>query len=685
MVQQTRTFRENRRKMAALFLIAALVLSIYTPIPVQATTLKEEVVYIRLHNDGSVDRVYVVNSFQLGDEREILDYGNYAYVQNLSGNDAIKLDKGKVTTNARGDRLHYEGFLIDPQLPWNIAITYRLNGREISPDKLAGKKGHLAIKVETGPNHSGCRDFFESYALQLSLTFKDSLCKNIRAEGGSIVTTGDSKQANFVILPGKSALSEVNAEVEDFEMPAITIAGIRLNMDFNLEEDADLSEINELTDGIAELDDGVKELLDGIFDLHEGVSDFNDGSAEMADGAGELTDGAVKLVGGVRNLDKGVGEFAGGIGELYTGIGGLLTGTNELYSGLGIILDGSEELTEGAQEFAAGTSPLTEEIAMLTGGFSNFFDGLLEMANAQLAGSGLPKLEHENYHDILRNALDGELIKNMVYAEARQEILARALADIGIDSETFNAMPENEEPRRTIEMTVDETLASMAPQLDGQVETLIGELSKLLEMLAGYDQLLIGLNSYVAGVNKGARDLYGGISGLNDGLLEYHGGMEEYLTGMKKLYRGSSGLVEGANKLKDGTGELLEGMIEFKNGMIKFENGIIELKGGTGELLEGTTDLYDGVAELKEGTFELRRETSTMNDDLIDAIKDRLQEMMGGENPVKSFVSEKNGEISAVQFLMQTEGIARPKTENTEPKPEPRLTFWQRFIRLFGF
>jgi putative membrane protein len=58
--------------------------------------------------------------------------------------------------------------------------------------------------------------------------------------------------------------------------------------------------------------------------------------------------------------------------------------------------------------------------------------------------------------------------------------------------------------------------------------------------------------------------------------------------------------------------------------------------------------------------------------------------MLGRDVPVKSFVSERNGEILSVQFVMQTEGISIPD-EVEEIKPEPKLTFWQRLIRLFGF
>ena len=122
------------------------------------------------------------------------------------------------------------------------------------------------------------------------------------------------------------------------------------------------------------------------------------------------------------------------------------------------------------------------------------------------------------------------------------------------------------------------------------------------------------------------------------------------------------------------------------DGAIELNDGVIELSDGIGELKDGTNDLYDGVAELKDGTGEFRRETQSLDTKIIDAIKEEINKMMGADIPVKSFVSEKNGEISAVQFVMQTQGISIPETEAEElqPEPEARLNFWQRLLALFG-
>lgn len=769
------------RKVTALFIAVVLAVLIIVPPSSRAAVPKEEVVYVRLNNDGSVDRVYVVNSFELGEGNEILDYGNYAYVKNLSDDSVLKLVDGKVTVSAKGDRLYYEGFLIDPQLPWNISITYFLDGQEIPPEKLAGKSGHLVIRIETSANPLGSREFFDTYALQVSVTLKSGLCKNIKATGGTLAINGSNRQANYVLVPGKPAAIELAADVENFEMPAITIAGLRLNMDFDF-DDADMSEIEKLADGIAQLDDGVQELLDGIFDLNSGVSDLHEGTVELADGVGEfrdgvselvkgtgelkdgvselkdgtvkmadgateLADGTSQLVDGARSLADGMEQFADGIDELYDGVGQLYDGAQELGAGMEEIAGGAEELTDGAYSLAAGINTAADGGRELQGGFELYFDAILELVNQQLAGTGIPRLSRDNYAAVLENALFGgaiqkarETIRQQVYGAARQSVLEAVLAGSPLTMEDYEALPGDDPVRQAIDQAVAQQLEGMEEQLDAQVESLLNDMMTdilegaanspegqkllgLLELLKGYEQLLTGLSRYVSGVHEisnGAWDLAAGVSDLNEGLKQYRDGILEYTDGMAAFYENAGRLVDGAHELKDGTWELLDGIIKLRDGTVEFRDGTLELRdgvielldgvvelhngviemhdgtvelhdgvlqlaSGTGELLEGTTELHDGVSRLKEGTGELREKTANLKGDIIGAIKDKFSDLLGKDKPVYSFVSERNGQISAVQFVMQTEGISIPEDKPEVTEPAEKLGFWQRFLRLFAF
>jgi putative membrane protein len=760
------------RCVTILTVVAMLLLSFPFSVSVQATSLKEEVVYVRLSNDGSVDKIYVINSFELGSDKQITDYGNYAYVQNLTNSDTLLLHDGVVTINTQADRLYYEGFLINAELPWVISINYWLDGKKITPEELGGKSGQLKIEVITDENPSGSREFFEKYSLQISITLDTGLCRNIEAESGTIASAGSNKQISFMALPGKKMHAELTSDVMNFEMPAITITGITMGMDMDF-DDVDMSDIGELIDGHAKLDDGVYELLDGVFDMRDGVSDLHDGTTELGDGvskfeegvyelsdgtgelkegvgdlkdgtgdmtagAYELSDGMTDLLDGIRELDDGVGELKDGADEFYDGTGELLDGTEKLYGGIIEITDGAWKLASGASELSAGADKAAGGGKDLVSGYEAYFDAILAMVNAQLEPADIV-VGRDNYEEVILDFLFGsaiiearEAIRDSVSVH-RDEILAGILAERGLTLEQYEG--ETIETREAIEQQLAMVMEQMVEEaLESQLEQIKeeaiaseagAELLGLLKLLSGYDALLSGLKSYTAGVNRlndGMWELSNGISVFHSGLKEYSGGMKEYREGVEILHDGAGKLAEGVSDLKTGTLKLLDGVVELRGGVVEFRDGMVELHGGvielldgivelhdgvvelhngaielrdgtikltdgTGQFLDGTNDLLDGVTELKDGIGELRENTAHLDTDIIDGINEWVEDLFGKDIPTRSFVSEKNGEINSVQFVMQTKGISLPETDKTEPALKPELNFWehlwQRFIQLF--
>ena len=801
----------------AVCLIVVLLLNPFSSTTIQAAAaLKEEVVYVRLNSDGSVNEIYVVNSFTLNERLEIIDYGNYAYVQNLSNMDILRLKDGIVTIDTQDDKLYYEGFLLDAQLPWEFSITYKLDGRTTTADEIGGKNGHFEMTIATDFNKEGNQEYYDRYCLQISVSLDAEICRNIEAGSGTIAAAGGNRQITYVVLPGKHTILELSADVVDFAMPSITIAGVIMNMDFDF-DDVDLSDIQDLIDGLIELDDGVQELLDGIFDLNDGVEELYDGSiefadgmeeflegieelkdgvdelnegvleladgteelkdgveelkdgvVEMADGMGEMVDGIDELVDGVREFDDGIIELKDGVVELQDGVKELLDGTEKLYDGFLKIIDGAKELDEGLSDFATGAGSAPGGGVQLYDGFSAYFDVLLQMANAQLSAnatiSSLPQLTQENYASVLTGlvsqpalAAARQLFTAQVEYATRAEILIGFLQfwQLNFTVDQYLALPSDNPYRLLIDPLVDQQMASSSviAAINGAVDALVAEymddiinnayqdpaaapLMDLYMMLSGYEALLSGLSSYNMGIYQigtGASALSRGMTKFTDGLDEYKDGLKEYFEGVEEFYDGTGELVDGVYKLADGSRELLDGVIELRDGALEFRDGVIEMRDGVielfdgivelhngvielrdgvielndgvielydgtvelrdaaaefrdgiGDLLDGTRELFDGVAELKDGTGEIRENTQSLDTDIVDGIKDTVNDMMGGDSPVVSFVSEENGIISAVQFLMQTESIARPEA----PKPaEPEIietTFRQRFLSLFG-
>ena len=105
---------------------------------------KEEVIYIMTDAEGNVENINAVNIFGSG---SVTDYGQYSSVKMLNTTDPIEQDGDKITFTSEKEKVYYQGTMENTEIPWNISFTYTLDGKEISPEDLAGKSGALEIHV----------------------------------------------------------------------------------------------------------------------------------------------------------------------------------------------------------------------------------------------------------------------------------------------------------------------------------------------------------------------------------------------------------------------------------------------------------------------------------------------------------------------------------------------------------
>lgn len=97
------------KKLLSVLIAAALLAALSCPaLGAAAPSRKEEVVYGILSGDGSVEKIYVVNSFYGGD---ITDYGDYTQIVNLSGSEPLSVSGDMITSKGSQGRLSYQGTL----------------------------------------------------------------------------------------------------------------------------------------------------------------------------------------------------------------------------------------------------------------------------------------------------------------------------------------------------------------------------------------------------------------------------------------------------------------------------------------------------------------------------------------------------------------------------------------------
>lgn len=680
-----------------LLLLATVVIPSFASSP---NTLKEEVIYINLNLDGSVSDIYVVNSFEITKDGKIIDYGDYTAFRQLTDSGKIEMENEVISIDAKAGKLYYEGTLKSNSIPWIFSINYFLNGKECSGEDLAGKTGALEIKMGIRQNKEVINTFFDSFALQVGFSFDSTKCKDIVAKGATLANAGKNKQVNFTILPGKGGDIGISTNVVDFEMEGISVNAIPMNLDFDFEDDTEMtSKLKELRDGVAKLDDGAVEIRDGVLvlsdgtkELKDGVVDLNEGVFELADGTGELAEKTDEFVDGVTELNDGAKELYKGTKELYKG-------TKDLNKGAKELLSGAVDLHSGAKSISSGLNRLSSQNSAIVGGSGQIFDFILEGANDQLkaANPDAPTLTHENFKDILDQMLEqiGGSVFQGIMDEMGESITSRVTGEImdtiilenpEAEYDEIAAIMASKEVQTMISEKVYESVLQLSEQVLSGNEQYIA-LYTLREQLSGFSEFHQGLKAYTSGVSE----IADGAGDLTVGMRKWRDGMDELKEGIFELKDGVAELHDGVIELKDGTAKLLDGSIELQDGIIELNDGVIELKDGVIELLDGAIELHDGVIELRdgtvtmaEGTFKFRDKTKNIEKDFKDTIKDKIDEMLGRNYEAVSFVSEKNTNIESVQFVMQTEGISIAEIEKVKTPNKESPTFIDRLLNLFG-
>ena len=633
MRKQNIKLRLSRTYPKVIAAVLAGILLFWSAVPVQAGEQinKEEVVYANLQSDGSVDVIYVVNSFVLNEAGQIVDYGDYTALRNMTSMEELHFENQRVTVDAEAGRLYYEGILNDNTLPWQFAITYWLDGQSITAEELAGKDGHLQIDIQITQNADCAPVFFENYALQVTLQLDTAICRNIRAEDATIASVGRNKQITYTLLPGQDSFLSVSADVTDFTMDQISLNGITLSMAVELNE----NQYGELTGGLKKISDVAVAFDDGTLELFHGMETLYDNAATLTDYLYELKDGAILAADGGKQLTDGLDALKSGADDLYSG-------TNDAVSGVKELQEGTAELRNGADDLEDGAGELLYGMEQLHGGIAEINTRLREL------DAEIEKMETE---------LD-RLIDGMELTEEEQEELE------WIAQEVTSVM---------IEYGWVESSEALIAQLRENIENL----KELRNNIAALYGAMLELENGSARLLAGMKKLYDGTAELNKGTIVLSDGIAELYNGLIVLNDGTAELVSGVATLQDGSIALSDGLIELQNGSVELCEGAILLE-------DGILTLEDGLITLQGGTMEFRNETADLDRKLLDELRAGVDALFGNGDAVRSFVSDKNTNVQAVQFVIRTPAIEMQDEPDEDEAVTVKLTFWQKLLRLFS-
>lgn len=388
---------------------------------------KDESVYLISDANGNVNKTIVVDHLKNKDKKDTLeDASNLSDIENVKGKEKFTQSGDKLTWQAGGKDIYYQGTATE-EPPVTQKVTYYLDGKEISPEDLAGKSGKVKIRFD----YTNTTSYTETvngekqtvsvpFAAITGLVLGDGF-ENIEVTNGKAEVSDSSSVVLGYALPGlKDSLGikdkdldgdvnipeymEMTADVENFSMPAAMTFVVNAS-DYVSTDGIDTSDlddmINDLKDASTQLQDGSKTLAEGTDTLADGLSTLQSKLGTFASGVGTLqnglktyTDGVSTLSGGLNTLGSSTGALVSGADKLNSGAGQLASGSATLKDGLKSYTDGANGLAKGASDLDAGIGTLAEKSGTLVDGATKLDDGASQLsASASSINEGIKSLD----------------------------------------------------------------------------------------------------------------------------------------------------------------------------------------------------------------------------------------------------------------------------------------------------
>lgn len=381
---------------------------------------KEETVYVNADATGNSDEVtvsdWLKNSGSVSGN--LTDESILKEIKNVKGDETFTENGDQLTWNTAGEDIYYQG-TTDKELPVSVKLTYFLDGKEVKPDELKGKSGHLKIQVQYTNNEKKTvtvdgkeEEVYTPFIMMTGMILPNETFSNVTIDNGKVISDGSRNIVVGFGMPGlKDSLDldeettkeaedkgvtipenfEMEADVTDFTMSStFTVALTDLLDDMDMDN---IIDVDSLKDSLNELEDAALELVSGSGTLADGASTLADGVSSYTAGADELNAGIQKHLGSNGELNGSVTEYVNGVGKVVKGVKDYTSGTNALANGVTSYVAGEQKIAAGAAQLSQLSKGLeqvqtaVDTLSKAADGKGEATDDLVIAANQLAAGT----------------------------------------------------------------------------------------------------------------------------------------------------------------------------------------------------------------------------------------------------------------------------------------------------------
>ena len=378
---------------------------------------KEETVYVNADATGNSDEVtvsdWLKNSGSVSGN--LTDESILKEIKNVKGDETFTENGDQLTWNTAGEDIYYQG-TTDKELPVSVKLTYFLDGKEVKPDELKGKSGHLKIQVQYTNNEKKTvtvdgkeEEVYTPFVMMTGMILPNETFSNVTIDNGKVISDGSRNIVVGFGIPGLKDLDEettkeaedkgvtipenfeMEADVTDFTMSStFTVALTDLLDDMDMDN---IIDVDSLKDSLNELEDAALELVSGSGTLADGASTLADGVSSYTAGADELNAGIQKYLGSNGELNGSVTEYVNGVGKVVKGVKDYTSGTNALANGVISYVAGEQKIAAGAAQLSQLSKGLeqvqtaVDTLSKAADGKGEATDDLVIAANQLAAGT----------------------------------------------------------------------------------------------------------------------------------------------------------------------------------------------------------------------------------------------------------------------------------------------------------
>lgn len=615
------------------------------------------------------------------------------------------------------DRFYFEGRMepeeVSGTLPWDITVSYRLNGVERRLEELAHEKGVLRISIDAVPNAGTSEYFRNNMTMEIAAVVDMDQNLSVEAPGAQIQSIGSMKTVLFMVMPGEEQHFELEIGSNDLEfsgllflMAPVTISQLERLEDLRKARDTVKDSADAIGDSLDVILDSLDGLQGGLGSTVEGLGQLDRSRQILSDAKGGIYVDADQALALLKELsDRGI-PFPAYVEEARKALEDMNGELNAMNTSVQALDDQLESLGYGLKHVTMDLNDTADLLYDTRHDVGDLEDGLARLRK------DLEELKEKK--EAVRKRV-AELKKVIARLKELQEQIQGHGDVLGISDQEREELMEqlsgfcggfaDEAWEKYEAVTASGSdavgdalgdLAGVGTEIAGKgisrliraLEALVGAAekpSRLESMIGSVTQSISTLEHIIYRVHRDGESLENVLSDTGDvadtlrhtaatgqNLVEH----VDRLTGILNTYHGTA-----SASLKD-TGLLIDSAVRGTDAMHTLISNVEESLKKAGEPLDaGTKKTIEGLSSALSAALSGLSETGVIRDakNTVEDLADEKWEEYTGEDMTilnadihaekVSFTSGENPEPQSLQIILRTEG-----TKETEEDSVPAMS-----------